>query len=156
MTALSKLLYGEAAFVKVPHILEALELEHVSKRPQGAPHSVYEELWHTRFWQDFLLERARGGSPKAPEHASGSWPETSEPGSEADWQALVDGFMAGLDAARELARDPESAGARLSETRSVRDVLENLAVHNAYHFGRIVLLRQLMGLWPPPSGGDTW
>ncbi len=34
--------------------------------------------------------------------------------------------------------------------------LENLAAHNAYHFGRIVLLRRLLGIWPPASGGFTW
>ena len=30
------------------------------------------------------------------------------------------------------------------------------AAHNAYHLGRVVLLRQMMGSWPPPSGGLTW
>jgi uncharacterized damage-inducible protein DinB len=41
-------------------------------------------------------------------------------------------------------------------TMTVREQLENLAAHNAYHFGRIVLLRQLLGAWPPASGGYTW
>ncbi len=41
-------------------------------------------------------------------------------------------------------------------TMSVREQLENLAAHNAYHLGRIVLLRQLQGAWPPVSGGFTW
>lgn len=31
-----------------------------------------------------------------------------------------------------------------------RDALEFLAVHSAYHLGKIVLLRQLIGAWPPP------
>ncbi|MDQ3459764.1 MAG: DinB family protein [Deinococcota bacterium] len=155
MTDLPKLLYGEGAFVRVPHIFEGLSLEQVSARPTGAPHSIYEELWHTRFWQDFLLERARGGQPKAPEHAEGSWPQ-SGPEREADWQALVGAFMKGLDTARELARDPGRLEAKADESRTLRGVLENLAVHNAYHCGRVVLLRQLMGLWPPPSGGDSW
>ena len=34
--------------------------------------------------------------------------------------------------------------------------LESLISHNAYHFGRMVFLRQLLGLWPPLSGDDTW
>ena len=34
--------------------------------------------------------------------------------------------------------------------------LESFAAHNAYHFGRIVQLRQMLGSWPPPSGGLTW
>jgi hypothetical protein len=39
---------------------------------------------------------------------------------------------------------------------TVRGQLENLAAHNAYHLGRIVLLRQLVEAWPPASGGYTW
>ena len=33
---------------------------------------------------------------------------------------------------------------------TVREQLESLAAHNAYHFGRIVLLRQLRQAWPFP------
>jgi hypothetical protein len=30
---------------------------------------------------------------------------------------------------------------------TMRDVLHSLAVHNAYHMGKIVALRQIMGFW---------
>jgi hypothetical protein len=36
------------------------------------------------------------------------------------------------------------------------ELLSSVAVHNAYHFGRIVQLRQMLGIWPPPAGGDLW
>jgi len=39
---------------------------------------------------------------------------------------------------------------------TVREQLESLVAHNAYHFGRIVLLRQLLRSWPPVSGGFSW
>jgi hypothetical protein len=39
---------------------------------------------------------------------------------------------------------------------SVRDQLISLAAHNAYHLGRIVVLRQLQQAWPPVSGGFSW
>ena len=39
---------------------------------------------------------------------------------------------------------------------TIREQLENLGAHNHYHFGRIVLLRQILGSWPPPSGGFSW
>jgi hypothetical protein len=38
---------------------------------------------------------------------------------------------------------------------TLQELITNLVVHNAYHFGRIVLLRQMLGNWPP-GGGDTW
>jgi uncharacterized damage-inducible protein DinB len=33
---------------------------------------------------------------------------------------------------------------------SWRNALECLVSHNAYHMGKIVLLRQLLGVWSPP------
>ena len=28
--------------------------------------------------------------------------------------------------------------------------------HDSYHLGQIVQLREQLGSWPPPKGGDTW
>jgi uncharacterized damage-inducible protein DinB len=39
---------------------------------------------------------------------------------------------------------------------TVGDVLVHVANHNAHHLGQVVLLRQLMGRWPPAAGGWTW
>ena len=39
---------------------------------------------------------------------------------------------------------------------TVREQMENMAVHNGYHFGRIVLMRQVFGVWPPAGGGFGW
>jgi len=39
---------------------------------------------------------------------------------------------------------------------SRRDVLVHVATHNAHHLGQVILLRQLLGVWPPPSGSWTW
>ncbi|GAC1419193.1 MAG: hypothetical protein NVSMB62_11680 [Acidobacteriaceae bacterium] len=38
----------------------------------------------------------------------------------------------------------------------VGDQLIPRAAHAAYHLGRVVLLRQMLGAWPPPAGGFTW
>ena len=39
---------------------------------------------------------------------------------------------------------------------TARDVWEHVAQHNAYHLGQIVVLRQVLGIWPPPAGSYTW
>jgi hypothetical protein len=31
-----------------------------------------------------------------------------------------------------------------------------LLAHTSYHIGQVVILRQLLGKWPPPSGGLPW
>jgi uncharacterized damage-inducible protein DinB len=35
-------------------------------------------------------------------------------------------------------------------------MLHAIAAHNSYHLGQVVVLRQMLGAWPPPSGGLTW
>ena len=32
----------------------------------------------------------------------------------------------------------------------------DLTWRNSYHLGQIVLVRQLLGAWPPPGAGLTW
>jgi uncharacterized damage-inducible protein DinB len=39
---------------------------------------------------------------------------------------------------------------------SLAAVLWQTAVHNSYHLGQIVLLRQRLSIWPPETGSDTW
>jgi len=36
------------------------------------------------------------------------------------------------------------------------EVLQTIASHNSYHLGQVVVLRQRLCAWPPPSGGLTW
>jgi uncharacterized damage-inducible protein DinB len=39
---------------------------------------------------------------------------------------------------------------------TLRDAIEHMAAHNSHHLGQVVLLRQMLGAWPPPSGSYTW
>lgn len=39
---------------------------------------------------------------------------------------------------------------------TVGDALVHVATHNAHHLGQVILLRQLLGAWPPPAGSWTW
>jgi hypothetical protein len=81
------------------------------------------------------------------------------------WPALMERFLLGAAQAAAAARDAERRDQPIKcpsrpghpvRVMSVRDQLESLGAHNAYHLGRIVLLRQLLGAWPPKSGGYSW
>ncbi|MCC6650022.1 MAG: hypothetical protein IT348_02615 [Candidatus Eisenbacteria bacterium] len=52
-------LVGE--FPERARLLSGLTLEQVTLRPDGASHSIYEELWHAAGYQRFILE---GGGPE--------------------------------------------------------------------------------------------
>ena len=164
MTELEQLLSGEGAAAPPKFILEALAAEVALKRIAGAPRSIYEELWHITYWQQITLDWVHGVETPFPDHASAGFPTERETATE-DWDALKARFFRGNEEAATAARDAARLEVAIrcpsrpelpARVMTVREQLENLAAHNAYHFGRIVLLRQMAGSWPPPSGGFSW
>ncbi len=139
------LLTGE--FAPREHILGGLTLEQVGARPAGAPHSIYEELFHVARWQRSMLASARGGEPIPPDP---DWPANPAPPDENSWTGLVGDFLAGSEEAVVLGNQTKRHDDVLPEGRTVRERLEHLTVHSVYHLGKIVLLRQLLGIWSPP------
>jgi uncharacterized damage-inducible protein DinB len=129
-------------------------------RPGDVPHSIAEELWHIVYWQDHFLRWAQRELLPYPERAELGWRELNAIG-KPEWQGLIARFQEGLAKASELAGLADQSST-LNEPGSntgpltLQELLVNLAVHNAYHLGRIVQLRQMLGNWPPPGGGDTW
>ena len=164
MNELAQALVAESAHAAPAHILEALSEELVHRALPGAPHTIYQELWHLAFWQQITLDWIAGVETAYPNKTSEPFPTEDQAAGE-PWPELCQRF---LDASRQAARIalqpaeltrsircPSRPGQPV-RVMSVQDQLLSLAAHNAYHLGRIVLLRQLLGAWPPPSGGFTW
>ncbi len=160
---LQRLIKSNAAFTPPIRILDGIPRHARTARPAGAPHSIAEELWHLAFWLDLFLRWVRCESLPYPDSAQSGW-LTLNSLPDAEWDFLISRFLRGLDDACIFAAMPvadlskrestcfEPGGGRLT----VYETLVNIAVHNAYHLGRIVQLRQMLGTWPPPGGGDTW
>jgi hypothetical protein len=110
------------------------------------------------------LDWVQGVETPFPAQPADGFPSEADTAKE-DWDQLRQRFFAGnrLAAAAALnesrweipVRCPSRPGEPV-RVMTVREQLESLAAHNTYHFGRIVLLRQLHGAWPPPSGGYSW
>jgi uncharacterized damage-inducible protein DinB len=158
---LERTLIANAVGAPPAHVLEAIDEKTAQRRYAGAPHSIYEEVWHLAFWQQLSLDWIAGKPTPYPEHASDGFPTSFEEA----WAVLRDRFLSGAKLAAQIAGDASQIDAPVlclsrdpdaPRTMPVREQLEGIAAHNAYHLGRIVLLRQLFGRWPPPSGGDTW
>ncbi|MFC5863837.1 DinB family protein [Acidicapsa dinghuensis] len=161
MTELARALNGNSAFASPANVLEAIPDSIAHAKPAGSPRSIYEEVWHLAFWQDISIEWVQGNPVPHPEHAGAGFPsDTAEP-----WDQVRSRFLTGAVKAAAIADDvinldhivhcPTNPQRRAPDM-TIREQLESLASHNAYHLGRIVLLRQLFNNWPPPSGGDTW
>jgi uncharacterized damage-inducible protein DinB len=164
MNELEQLLSGDGAAAPPEYILERLSAEEAMRSVKGAPRTIYEELWHIAFWQQISLDWIGGKETQYPAHADEGFPTEAQRQNES-WEALCERFFRDNAQAAAAARDtgrleisvtcPSRPGYPV-RTMTVREQLENLAAHNAYHFGRVVLLRQMLGAWPPPSGGYSW
>jgi uncharacterized damage-inducible protein DinB len=144
-----------------PHIpparaLEALSPDEAERRLSGVPHSVAEIVAHLAFWQEWFCDRCAGVSAPMATSAAHGWPAVAS----GTWPSILERFLSGLERAATM-RDPDRALAPPIEFPplahySVRDALVHIAQHNAHHLGQVILLRQMMGRWPPPSGSYTW
>jgi uncharacterized damage-inducible protein DinB len=147
MTQLEHLfLVGE--FAERSRLLSGLTLEQVTHRPEGASHSIYDELWHLVQYQQSIIEP--GSVP-----ADGDYYPIAVPEHDDQWHDLVRAFLIGARAAVALGQVPERLAAEIEPGVTLADELNSVAVHNAYHFGKIVALRQRIGAWPPKAASDV-
>ena len=126
-------------------LLSGLTLEQVTLRPGGASHSIYEELWHAAGYQRSVVER---------EPAAGEYYPSAAPEHEQQWHDLVQQFLDGAQAAVAWAQAPDRLALEVEPGVTMGDELHSVAVHNAYHLGKIVALRQRIGAWPPKAATD--
>ncbi len=163
MAELERILIGDAAAAAPDAIVQGLSDELVHRAIDGAPRTTYQELWHVAFWMELSIDWIRGIETPYPAHATDGFP-SHEATRRETWEQLRERFLVGLSAAAAAARDaarlelavrcPSQPGMPV-RTMTVREQLENMAAHNTYHLGRIVLMRQMLGTWPPAAGGYT-
>ena len=130
-------------------LLSGLTLEQVALRPEGAAHSIYDELWHAATWQRIVVERDEAARD-ALLRGVANYP-SAPPDDEQQWHDLVQQFLEGARAAVAWAQAPERLAVEWEPGVTMADELHSLAVHNAYHLGKIVALRQRIGAWPPQA-----
>ncbi|MET0552199.1 MAG: DinB family protein [Vicinamibacteria bacterium] len=138
--------------------LEALSPEQAEHR-EGSLHTVVEIVSHCAFWQDWFRSRCQGGSEPMPASASLGW-TAPVPGS---WPDVRRRFLDGLEALVALGEREDGTRVLVPPLEfpplagyTVGDVLVHVSNHNTHHLGQVIVLRQLMGAWPPPSGSWTW
>jgi uncharacterized damage-inducible protein DinB len=160
---MQELLHGKHAHTDSRTCVD-IPFEVAATRAEGLPHTIWQLVWHLSYWMDYELLRIAGTPRPYPEHASSSWPEPS-PSSREEWQAEVARFGRLLDRLGELAEAPPEELARVvaatekseaAHASSLEAVLWQTLVHNSYHLGQVVQVRQALGAWPPKEGSDTW
>ncbi|GHF41266.1 putative damage-inducible protein DinB [Deinococcus metalli] len=129
-------------------IVAGLTVAQVSARPNDVPHSIYQELWHAAMVLKLSLDGGRSALERWP--YEGHFPTSAAPADQQAWDDLVELFLTSSRRAVVQARDDRWLNAPEPgyPHSTWRDGLEFLAVHTAYHLGKIVALRQALKLWP--------
>jgi DinB superfamily len=149
------------------HLLELLKMGHAhlkpeaaftgmpfdawGKRPAGAPHTPWQLLEHLRFTQRDILEFSRNPKYEEPTWPDDYWPSHDAPKSEAALAKSLQQFRDDLQAMEALVQDPKTDLFAKIPWGGGQTILREamlVADHNAYHLGQLVLVRQLLGLWP--------
>lgn len=144
--ALLELLSGENEFMEPSRILAGLSGAEATRRLPGSPHTIAELLAHLLFWQDRRLAFARGEDPAWEEVERSDWRNVQPE----EWDGLRQRFLDGFAPFAACAADQGAMAENLPYGRNFGLSLASQTLHNAYHLGQIVLLRQLLGAWPPP------
>jgi len=139
-------LFLAGEFPERARLLSGLTLEQVTLRPDGASHSIYEELWHVVACQQSIIK---------PDDPAGDVYPKAAPEHEHQWHDLVRLFLDGARAAAAFGQAPDRLALEVEPGVTFADELNSVAVHNAYHLGKIVSLRQRIGAWPPTETSDA-
>lgn len=122
------------------------------RRPDGLPHSPWELLEHVRLTQADLVAFMANPAYAAPAWPDDYWPPEPAPPSAAAWDASIAAVRADRARLEALAtHEVPDLTARIpwGEGQTfLRTILVALD-HTAYHVGQLVLVRRLLGAWPP-------
>jgi len=149
---LIRLLDWQDAHVDFDTAVKDLAPELRGVRPVGLPYSPWRLLEHLRRTQSDILEFCRNPAYVAPTWPDDYWPEADGPPDDGAWERSVAGFQEDREALKRLAADPEvDLFARVPQGSGQTFLRELLLVadHTAYHVGELVVVRRLLGAWPP-------
>jgi hypothetical protein len=151
-THLLRLLDWEDAHAGFDSAVAGLDPSRRGVAPPGLPYSAWQLLEHLRLAQEDILEFCRDPAYRERKWPDDYWPASPEPPSEEAWDRSVADFRRDREELRRLGADPGlDLFARIPHGTGQTYLRELLLVadHNAYHVGQLVLVRRLLGAWPP-------
>ncbi|MFA0961254.1 DinB family protein [Roseivirga sp. BDSF3-8] len=150
-------LEGTNAHLKPEVVLEGLTARVAGQEVPGSPYTIWQLLLHLNYWQDRFMKNFLNQTVRPVAHAALGWSCDKAPESETALQKEIARFIKSLDKVKELLDDPTTEFVEASGGYgSGYDAIQSMASHCSYHLGQIMLLRQLLSAYPPPSGGFVW
>lgn len=114
--------------------------------PAGG-NSIRQIVSHVTFWKEYFLGRIQGKpKPEVELDNTATFGDPGDPSDEGGWVDLVARLVRVHTQLRELATNEESLQKSFGKV-TVSQVLADMAGHDAYHAGQIILLRKQQGSW---------
>jgi len=147
---LVELLNGGSAHVDLEKALADINPDLRNFRPEPNIHSIYEEFEHMRIAQEDIYRYTVNEGWESPEWPDGYWPDNNDVLNDDIWHSTFHRFFEDLERIIDLVNDEEvdlTSEIPHGEGRTyLREVLL-VANHNAYHIGKIVDIRKMLGDW---------
>lgn len=106
---------------------------------EGFPYSIATNIWHCDYWNRLWLAKLQG--TKRP--TGNIWAEDWQVPQPSDWKEVKVRFLANLARAHQIASAQPFTHAMKSDEEAVK-VLNQIAVHTAYHVGQVALLKRIL------------
>ncbi len=146
------LLSWKSAHVSFDQAIGGIPPEMQGLQPSGLTLSPWQLLEHLRIAQHDILDFCLNPGYTMPSWPEGFWPDRATPPSAETWAESIAHFQADLKAMQDLVSDPGTdlfAQIPHGDGQTIFREAVLVADHNAYHVGQLVLVRRLLGIWPP-------
>lgn len=150
-------LSGTNAHLLPYNAMEGLTLEVAGRQVTGSPYTIWQLIKHLNFWQERFSGYLENKNLPPVHKAAHGWPVETKPENAEALKNEIDLFNNSIESAKSLLfSDTGNLTGKKGSYESGYDVLQAMASHISYHIGEIMVLRRILGDYPPPSGGDTW
>ena len=152
-TELTWLLEGGHAHATFDDAVKDFPVELRGKVPKGLPYSAWQIVEHLRLTQRDMLDFSdnANGTYKDKKWPDEYWPKEAAPPNEKAWKKTIDTIHADRKAFLKLVNEADKATliqpfAWGNGQNLLKEALQ-IADHNAYHVGELIVVRRLLGAW---------
>lgn len=136
---------GEGAHISLKEAVKDFPAKHYGAKPNGAPHSAWQQLEHIRFTLRDLLDFCTNPEYTAPDWPKDYWPEAAAPPSKEAWDAAVQAIHEDVGAFEKLIGDPGSnlyAEIPWGDGQTLLREVLLAGDHTSYHLGQLMMLKK--------------
>ena len=143
-------LKGGQAFIPFEKALKNINPSVRNVKTNEKLHTVWQELEHLRITQEDILKYMIEPDWVSPKWPDGYWSNPVKNLTDERWDRTYSGFLSDLKSVIELVQNPELNIVEIIPHTNKHSYLREITIiieHNAYHLGKIVDIRKVLGDW---------